>query len=84
MRSGGASRRDGRRSPRRTECDRQPRPRNLPNSYPYAHPRNFFDITTGAADGFAAVPGYDAPTGIGTPNGVAGLSDPSDGGYGAA
>ncbi|MFF8910319.1 S53 family peptidase [Streptomyces olivaceoviridis] len=61
-----------------------PAPGTFPNSYPYAHPRNFFDITTGAADGFAAVPGYDAPTGIGTPNGVAGLSDPSDGGYGAA
>ncbi|MFI1075470.1 S8 family serine peptidase [Streptomyces puniciscabiei] len=59
-----------------------PAPGTFPNSYPYAHPQDFFDITTGAADGFAAVPGYDAPTGIGTPNGVAGLRDPAGGGYG--
>ncbi|MEU5531995.1 hypothetical protein [Streptomyces sp. NPDC020362] len=56
----------------------------FPNSYPYAHPQDFFDITTGTAGTFSAVPGYDAPTGIGTPDGVAGLRDPSGEGYGAA
>ncbi|MEU9047767.1 MULTISPECIES: S53 family peptidase [unclassified Kitasatospora] len=53
-----------------------PAPGTFPNSYPYARPRDFFDITTGAADGFPAMPGYDAPTGIGTPDGVDGLGDP--------
>ncbi|MEU4303402.1 S53 family peptidase [Kitasatospora aureofaciens] len=53
-----------------------PAPGTFPNSYPYARPRDFFDITTGAADGFPAMPGYDAPTGIGTPDGVDGLRDP--------
>ncbi|MFI2206907.1 S8 family serine peptidase [Streptomyces sp. NPDC020192] len=61
-----------------------PAPGTFPNTYPYAHPQDFFDITTGSAGSFSATPGYDAPTGIGTPDGVAGLSDPSGGGYGAA
>ncbi|MGW2426702.1 S53 family peptidase [Streptomyces sp. NPDC001709] len=60
-----------------------PAPGTFPNSYPYAHPQDFFDITTGMAGAFSAGPGYDAPTGIGTPDGVAGLRDPSGGGYGA-
>ncbi|MFI8235975.1 peptidase S8 [Streptomyces sp. NPDC085866] len=55
-----------------------PAPGTFPNTYPYAHPRDFHDITTGSAGSFSAGPGYDAPTGIGTPNGVDGLrsSDP--------
>ncbi|MFE2096539.1 S8 family serine peptidase [Streptomyces sp. NPDC059468] len=61
-----------------------PAPGTFPNSYPYAHPQDFFDITTGTAGSFSAMPGYDAPTGIGTPDGVAGLRDPSGEGYGAA
>jgi hypothetical protein len=51
----------------------------------YAHPEAFFDVVTGTNDyqyGGAkcgndylcvAGPGYDAPTGLGTPNGVAGF-----------
>jgi subtilase family serine protease len=50
-----------------------PAPGTFPNSYPYAHPRDFHDITTGSAGSFSAGPGYDAPTGIGTPDGVNGL-----------
>ncbi|WP_031173882.1 hypothetical protein [Streptomyces durhamensis] len=61
-----------------------PAPGTFPNSYPYAHPQNFFDVTVGMAGSFSALPGYDAPTGIGTPDGVAGLRDPWGGGYGAA
>ncbi|MFF4137972.1 S8 family serine peptidase [Streptomyces mirabilis] len=53
-----------------------PAPGTFPNSYPYARPRDFFDITTGSAGAFSAMPGYDAPTGVGTPDGVAGLRDP--------
>lgn len=53
-----------------------PAPGTFPNSYPYAHPRDFFDITVGQAGVFSALPGYDAPTGFGTPDGVAGLRDP--------
>ncbi|MFE5366146.1 S53 family peptidase [Streptomyces mirabilis] len=61
-----------------------PAPGTFPNSYPYAHPQDFFDITTGSAGIFSAIPGYDAPTGIGTPNGVRGLRASSGGWYGAA
>ncbi|GGV22185.1 peptidase S8 [Streptomyces filipinensis] len=61
-----------------------PAPGTFPNSYPYAHPQDFFDVTVGQAGTFSALPGYDAPTGIGTPDGVAGLRDPWGGGYGAA
>ncbi len=52
--------------------------------YPYAHPGALFDITTGNNDTFTgtgaacgydylcvAKKGYDAPTGLGTPNGTA-------------
>jgi hypothetical protein len=49
----------------------------------YAHARNFFDVTTGsnasdpAAEGCGYLctggPGYDGPTGLGTPNGIRGL-----------
>jgi hypothetical protein len=48
-----------------------------PNSYPYAHTGNLFDVTSGAngscspsvlCDGSA---GWDGPSGLGTPNGTA-------------
>ncbi len=50
-----------------------------PNSYPYADPGDLFDVTTGANGGCGNVlcqagPGWDGPTGLGTPNGVSALS----------
>ena len=55
-------------------------------SYPYQHPAGFFDITAGNNAVFTtpaadcgrdylclAKPGYDAPTGLGTPDGTAGF-----------
>lgn len=57
-----------------------PVPGTYPNSYPYARPHAFNDITTGANGTCGgtylctAAPGYDGPTGIGTPHSVAGLS----------
>jgi subtilase family serine protease len=53
-----------------------PAPGTYPNSYPYAHPQLFHDIVTGCANPYCAGPGYDPPTGIGTPRGVAGLRAP--------
>ncbi|MFH9969882.1 S8 family serine peptidase [Streptomyces mirabilis] len=56
-----------------------PAPATYPNSYPYARPWAFNDITTGTNDPCGgtylctAVKGYDGPTGIGTPHGVTGL-----------
>ncbi|MFG2874741.1 S8 family serine peptidase [Streptomyces sp. NPDC048337] len=51
-----------------------------PNSYPYAHRQNFWDIdrgTAGTCPGNTylcrAVRGYDGPTGVGSPRGVLGL-----------
>lgn len=46
-----------------------------PASYPYAHPGNLFDIVTGSNGGCGAPlcqagPGWDGPTGLGTPDGV--------------
>jgi Putative Ig domain len=46
------------------------------NAYPYAHRGNLFDVTSGAngSCGTAicrAGPGWDGPTGLGTPNGLA-------------
>lgn len=48
-----------------------------PASYPYAHPKNLYDITAGI-NGICtkiylceAGPGYDGPTGLGTPKGIA-------------
>ena len=55
---------------------------DYPVSYAYANPAAFFDITSGT-NGPCAGPlchagvGFDGPTGLGTPNGVAGLSPPS-------
>ncbi len=51
-----------------------------PESYPYEHTSDLNDVTTGS-NGSCAVsylchagPGYDGPTGLGTPNGVAAFS----------
>jgi hypothetical protein len=59
-----------------------------PNAYPYANTGAFYDVTTGRTASCApaylctAEVGYDGPTGLGTPNGVAGLgpasTQPSD------
>ncbi|MFD0379976.1 S8 family serine peptidase [Streptomyces sp. NPDC127112] len=51
----------------------RPGPNDRPNTYPYAHPRSFHDIVTGVAGPYAAIPGYDRATGIGTPRGLRGL-----------
>ncbi|TCO52298.1 putative Ig domain-containing protein [Actinocrispum wychmicini] len=50
-----------------------------PASYPYAHPGNFFDVTSGSNGSCGTVicnagQGWDGPTGLGTPNGTAGLT----------
>jgi subtilase family serine protease len=50
-------------------------------SYPYSHTSGLFDVTTGAnmpvttTCGYLcqAGPGYDGPTGLGTPNGISGF-----------
>jgi len=47
-----------------------------PNSYPYANPSALWDVTTGQTSTCGtylctAAVGYDGPTGLGTPNGVA-------------
>jgi subtilase family serine protease len=49
---------------------------SYPASYPYAHPGSLYDITIGPDSGCGpplckAGPGWDGPTGLGTPNGVA-------------
>jgi subtilase family serine protease len=53
-----------------------------PSKYIYQHSTDFFDVTSGN-DGSCspaylctAGPGYDGPTGLGTPDGVAGLTGP--------
>ncbi|HTO76148.1 MAG TPA: hypothetical protein VMQ61_08725 [Thermoanaerobaculia bacterium] len=57
---------------------------DYPNSYPYANPSALFDVTSGS-DGTCpasvhylctAGPGYDGPTGMGTPNGIAAFQPP--------
>ena len=50
-----------------------------PNSYPYADPSHLNDVTTGSDGGCGNVlceagPGWDGPTGLGTPNGVSSLT----------
>lgn len=48
-------------------------------SYPYAHTGSLFDVTSGSTGSCTpaylctAGPGYDGPTGLGTPNGAAGF-----------
>ncbi|MEV0806278.1 carboxypeptidase regulatory-like domain-containing protein [Micromonospora sp. NPDC050200] len=52
---------------------------SAPNSYPYAQPSALNDVTSGSNGSCppasyylcSAVPGYDGPTGLGTPNGLA-------------
>jgi Carboxypeptidase regulatory-like domain/Kelch motif len=59
-----------------------PLPGTVPASYPYAGPSALNDITTGSngtcnpAYLCTAGPGYDGPTGMGTPNGVAAFTLP--------
>lgn len=59
-----------------------PGPADHPNSYPYAHPQAFRDITQGSNGSCGgsylctARTGYDGPTGIGAPLGIAGLRLP--------
>ncbi|MGH3379133.1 MAG: S53 family peptidase [Actinoallomurus sp.] len=49
---------------------------SIDNNYPYAHPSALNDITSGGSGGCTppvlctAGPGWDGPTGMGTPNGV--------------
>jgi subtilase family serine protease len=52
-----------------------------PSSYLYAHPSSFYDVTTGS-DGACSPAylctgevGYDGPTGLGTPHGIAAFSN---------
>jgi hypothetical protein len=50
-----------------------------PAAYPYAHPANLFDVTSGnngncGAPQCTAGTGWDGPTGLGTPNGSAAFS----------
>jgi hypothetical protein len=53
-------------------------------SYPYAHPGNLFDVTSGT-NGTCGAPictagaGWDGPTGLGTPNGTAAFTNGSGG-----
>jgi len=59
-----------------------PGPTDSPNAYPYAHTLDLFDVTTGnngvcGAPLCAAGPGYDGPTGLGTPNGTGAFTFPS-------
>jgi hypothetical protein len=54
-----------------------------PSSYPYSHTSNLFDVTSGAngtcspAYLCTAETGYDGPTGLGTPDGVAAFTSGS-------
>jgi subtilase family serine protease len=49
----------------------------FPSSYPYSHTSNLFDVTTGSNGSCSPAflchgeKGYDGPTGLGTPNGIA-------------
>jgi len=62
-----------------------PAANTYPNSYPYANPGALYDVTTGhtatcsPAYLCTAGVGYDGPTGLGTPNGVAALGPASTG-----
>jgi len=57
---------------------------DVPNTYPYAHTANLNDVTTGS-NGTCGAPlctagaGWDGPTGLGTPNGVAAFKSGSGG-----
>ena len=62
-----------------------PPPGSAPNSFPYAKPAALNDVTSGSNGDCGktalctAGRGYDGPTGLGTPNGIAGFGAP---GYG--
>ncbi|WP_033219274.1 S53 family peptidase [Kitasatospora phosalacinea] len=60
-----------------------PSPGSRPASFPYRHPAALHDVTTGPtpvtctpAYLCAAAPGYDGPTGLGSPNGVEAFREP--------
>ncbi|MFF1338477.1 putative Ig domain-containing protein [Streptomyces sp. NPDC058290] len=59
---------------------------SYPSSYPYAHASSLNDVTSGANGSCGssylctAKSGYDGPTGLGTPNGVAAFKGGSTGG----
>ncbi|MFI8275575.1 putative Ig domain-containing protein [Streptomyces sp. NPDC085929] len=59
---------------------------SYPSSYPYAHTSSLNDVTSGANGSCGssylctAKSGYDGPTGLGTPNGVAAFKGGSTGG----
>ncbi len=60
---------------------------SYPASYPYANPTALNDVTAGTNAGYGCVsaylctagPGYDGPTGLGTPDGVAAFASPHHG-----
>ncbi|HEY7223797.1 MAG TPA: putative Ig domain-containing protein [Micromonosporaceae bacterium] len=60
---------------------------DYPASYPYAHPGNLYDVTSGN-NGTCGAPmctaggGWDGPTGLGTPNGTAAFTAGGGGGTG--
>jgi subtilase family serine protease len=60
---------------------------DVPNTYPYAHTANLNDVTSGS-NGTCGAPlctagtGWDGPTGLGTPNGVAAFKAGTGGGTG--
>ena len=62
-----------------------PSPSAYPNSYPYADPSALWDVTTGHTASCSPAylctgeVGYDGPTGLGTPNGVAAFGPTSTG-----
>jgi hypothetical protein len=64
-----------------------PAPRTYPASYPYQHAKNLNDVQFGT-NGLCelnrqylcnGLPGYDGPTGLGTPNGTTAFAAPSRG-----
>ncbi len=55
---------------------------DVPVQYAYANPSAFYDVTSGSNGECKSAPslctarlGYDGPTGLGTPNGIAGFKD---------
>jgi hypothetical protein len=60
---------------------------SYPASYPYQHRADFTDVTSGSNGSCEATrrylctagPGYDGPTGLGTPDGTGGFTRPSGG-----
>jgi hypothetical protein len=59
-----------------------------PSSYPYAHTASLFDVTSGGNGSCSssylctAKPGFDGPTGLGTPRGIAAFQSGGGGGGG--